>query len=81
MDKVVEYYDVVVKCEQEKGYNEKTGKTTYKKFNESYLVHAGSPEAAAKAVEKEMSGVSYSWRVYSVKESKISGILDALAEK
>jgi len=77
MEEVKEYFDVTVKCEQECGYSKKTGSTKYKKFTENYLVHTGSPEAAVKAVEKEMSGVSFSWRITSVKESKLTAILDA----
>ena len=67
------YYKVVVKIEIE---DTETGKT--KKSQEVYLVEdCGSPQAAADRVEKEMDGCMGVWRIDSVKEIKLTSVLNA----
>ena len=70
---IMGYYKVVVKIEIE---DSSTGKT--KKSQEVYLVQdCGSPQAAADRVEKEMDGSMGVWRIDSVKEVKLTAILNA----
>lgn len=70
---IMGYYKVVVKIEIE---DSSTGKT--KKSQEVYLVQdCGSPQAAADRVEKEMDGIMGVWRIDSVKEVKLTAILNA----
>lgn len=75
-DRISEYYEVTVKCQEEKGYNQKKGEPIYKKFTEVYLVHAGDPETASKIVEKKMSACTWEWRIYNIKESKIVDVYE-----
>ena len=75
-DKVSEYFEVTVKCQEETGYNKKKQETIYRKFSEVYLVHAASPELAVKIVEKKMKGFTWEWRIYNVKESKIVDVFE-----
>lgn len=63
-----EFYKVNVKIE----FDEE-GKT--KKAKEIYLVAAGSPQAAADKVEKEMDGCMGVWQIVSVKEENITKII------
>ena len=67
---VPEYYKVVVKIEHE----DDNGKT--KKQQEIYLVKAGSPQTAADKVEKEMDGCMDIWQIVSVKEEKLTKVVD-----
>jgi len=75
-DRISEYYEVTVKCREEQGYNQKKGEPIYKKFTETYLVHAGDPETASKVVEKQMSSCTWEWRIYNIKESKIVDVYE-----
>ena len=75
-DKISEYYEVTVKCQEETGYNQKKQEPIYKKFSETYLVHTGSPEDASKIVEKKMEVCTWEWRVYNIKESKIVDVYE-----
>lgn len=75
-DKVSEYYEVTVKCQEEVGYNQKKQETVYKKFSETYLVHSSDPETASKIVEKKMEGFTWEWRIYNIKESKIISVFE-----
>lgn len=71
------YYKVVVKIEEENG-EDKNGNAKYKKVKEVYIVKGcGSPKAAAKRVEQEMEYCTSEWAIDSVKEEKITDILNA----
>ena len=70
-----EYFEVTVKSEKLVGYNQKKGEDIIKKYSETYLVHAGSPQDASNAVEKKWKDSTLSWRIASVKESKITEVI------
>ena len=70
-----EYFEVTVKSEKIVGYNQKKGEDIIKKYSETYLVHAGSPQDASNAVEKNWKDSTLSWRIASVKESKITEVI------
>ena len=70
-----EYFEVTVKSEKIVGYNQKKGEDIIKKYSETYLVHAGSPQDASNAVEKKWKDSPFSWRIASVKESKITEVI------
>ena len=70
-----EYFEVTVKSEEIVGYNQKKGEDIVKKHSETYLVHAGSPQDAYNQVEKLWKDPILSWRIASVKESKISEVI------
>lgn len=72
---VTEYFEVTVKSEEIVGYNQKKGEDIVKKRSETYLVHAGSPQAASDLVEEKWKDSSWSWRIASVKESKITEVI------
>lgn len=62
MDK---YYEVQVKILQDNG----------KKQKESYLVSAMSTTEAEKYIHDDFKGISLTWEVSSVKESKICKVI------
>lgn len=70
-----EYFEVTVKSEQIIGYNQKKDEDIVKKHSETYLVHAGSPQDASNQVEKKWKDSTWSWRITSVKESKITEVI------
>ena len=70
-----EYFEVTVKSEQIVGYNQKKDEDIVKKHSETYLVHAGSPQEASNQVEKKWKDSTWSWRIASVKESKITEVI------
>ena len=69
------YYKVVVKIEEENGTT-KTGEPKFKHTQETYIVAAGCPQDAANRTQKEMDGCMSEWRIDSVKELKLTAILD-----
>jgi hypothetical protein len=71
-----EYYEVTVKSEEVVGYNQKKGEDILKKRSETTLVHAGSPQEASAKVEKLWKDSTWSWRIASVKESKITDVIN-----
>ena len=70
-----EYFEVTVKSEQIVGYNQKKDEDIVKKHSDTYLVHAGSPQDASNQVEKKWKDSTWSWRITSVKESKITEVV------
>ena len=70
-----EYFEVTVKSEQIVGYNQKKDEDIVKKHSDTYLVHAGSPQDASNQVEKKWKDSTWSWRITSVKESKITEVI------
>lgn len=70
-----EYFEVTVKSEQIIGYNQKKDEDIVKKHSDTYLVHAGSPQDASNQVEKKWKDSTWSWRITSVKESKITEVI------
>ena len=68
------FFMVTVKLQAEKGVD-KYGETKYKKFTETYIVEAGSPQIAANRVEKEMKDTTFEWEIQSVRRTKITKIL------
>jgi hypothetical protein len=69
------YYKVVVKIEEENGMN-KNGTPKIKKSQEIYIVKCGSPQDAADRVEKEMEGITFDWKIDTVKEVNITKIIE-----
>lgn len=69
------YYILTVKIEKETDKTDAFGQPKYKKSTEKYLVKAGAPEVAIKITEKAMEGCLDSWRIDSVKEFPLNGIL------
>lgn len=69
------FYSVIVKIEVDTGKVDKEGKTKYKKKTERYVVKGGCPEHAVKLAEKAMDGCPDSWRIDTVKEIQLDGIL------
>ena len=67
---VPEYYKVTVKIEHE-GDNGKI-----KKMSEIYLVKAGSPQGAADKAEQEMELCKDVWQIVSVKEEKLTKVVE-----
>ena len=67
-----EYFEVTVKSEKIVGKKKKKGEDIIKKYSETYLVHAGSPQDASNAVEKKWKESTLSWSIARVKESKIT---------
>lgn len=70
------HYIVTVKLQTETGMNKSTGEPKYKKFTETYVVKAGSPQRAADIVEKEMKDTTFEWFIQSVKKTKITKIIE-----
>ena len=78
MDKVIEYYKVTVKVEEDTGMTNKAGEPKIKKHKEVYLVrNCGSPQEAADRVEKEFEGCMDEWMIESVKAENLDSILNA----
>ena len=78
MDKVIEFYKVTVKVEEETGIITKSGEPKIKKHKEVYLVKdCSTPQSAANRVEKLFNGCTDDWVIESVKAEKLDEILSA----
>ena len=69
------FYIINVRIDVETNKVDENGQIKYKKKTEKYLVKAGAPEVAIKITEKAMDGCPDSWRIDSVKEFPLNGIL------
>ena len=78
MNKVIEYYKVTVKVEEDTGLVNKAGEPKIKKHKETYLVRdCATPQQAADRVEKLFKSCMDEWVIESVKAENIDEILSA----
>lgn len=70
------FYITNVRIDVETNKVDENGQIKYKKKTEKYLVKAGAPEIAIQLTEKAMEGCAYSWRIDSVKEFPLNGIIE-----
>lgn len=78
MNKVIEYYKVTVKVEEDTGLTNKAGEPKIKKHKEVYLVtECATPQQAADRVEKLFESCMDEWVIESVKAENLDEILSA----
>lgn len=74
MDKV-KYFQVAVKLQEETDATDRAGNPKIRKWTEQWVVRADTSEEANKIVMGEYNGSLAEWRIASVKETAIIGIL------
>lgn len=72
----VNYFEVTVKRQCETDMEDKAGNPKIKKWNEKWLVHAKTTEEANRIVKEYYNGTMDEWRIATVKETQILGVLD-----
>lgn len=78
MSKVIEYYKVTVKVEEDTGITNKAGEPKIKKHKEVYLVtECATPQQAADRVEELFKDCMDDWVIESVKAENLDEILSA----
>lgn len=76
MDNKVQYFQVSVKLQEETDATDRAGNPKVRKWTETWIVRADTSEEANKIVNDEYQGSLAEWRVASVKETAIIGILN-----
>lgn len=71
----IKYFQVSVKLQEETDATDRAGNPKIKKWNELWVVRADTSEEANKIVMEEYDGSIAEWRIASVKETQIIGIL------
>lgn len=72
----INYFEVTVKVQRETDMEDKAGNPKIKKWQEKWLVHAETTEKANEIVKKYYKDVTDEWRIATVKETQILGVLD-----
>ena len=72
----INYFEVTVKLQRETDKEDKAGNPKIEKWNEKWLVHTQTSEEANKIVKEYYDGTTDEWRIASVKETQILGVLD-----
>jgi hypothetical protein len=71
----VKYFQVTVKLQEETDKTDRAGNPKLRKWNEVWVVDSKTSEEANKKVQEEYEGSIADWRIASVKETNIIGIL------
>lgn len=72
----INYFEVTVKLQRETDKEDKAGNPKIEKWNEKWLVHTQTSEQANKIVKEYYDGTTDEWRIATVKETQILGVLD-----
>ena len=71
----IQYFQVSVKLQEETDATDRAGNPKIKKWNELWVVRADTSEEANRIVMEEYEGSLAEWRIATVKETQIIGIL------
>ena len=71
----INYFEVTVKVQRETDKEDKAGNPKMEKWNEKWLVKAKTTEAANEIVKDYYKFASDEWRIATVKETQILGVL------
>lgn len=72
----INYFEVTVKVQRETDLEDKAGNPKIKKWQEKWLVKAKTTERANEIVKEYYRGATDDWRIATVKETQILGVLD-----